>query len=67
VGHVAGLLVVRAADRAEHVSQAMRCRGFEGRFHSLTSFQTNPADVAFCAVIIAAAAGLLAWDLATFP
>jgi cobalt/nickel transport system permease protein len=63
VGHVAGMLVVRASERAERVAQALRCRGFDGRFQSLTAFQTRGADVLFFADVILAAAGILAWDL----
>ncbi len=35
IGHVAGTLLVRGYERAERVGQAMRCRGFMGRFRSL--------------------------------
>jgi len=62
VGHVAGTLLVRGVERAERVSQAMRCRGFDGRFRSLTSFQTRVLDVAAFLVLAATAAGLLLWD-----
>src|SRR5262249_12453141 len=37
VGHAAGTLLVRGYERAERVSQAMRCRGFDGRFRSLAA------------------------------
>jgi cobalt/nickel transport system permease protein len=63
VGHVGGMLLVRASDRAECVAQALRSRGFDGRFRSLTAFHTRPMDVAFGAGVIALAAALLAWDL----
>jgi cobalt/nickel transport system permease protein len=62
VGHVAGALLVRGYERAERVGQAMRCRGFTGRFHSLSSFHTRPADVAVFVVLVTSAATLLAWD-----
>jgi cobalt/nickel transport system permease protein len=62
VGSVAGTLLVRSYDRAERVSQAMRCRGFDGRFRSLARFHTTAADVAVFGVIVGAAAGLLVWD-----
>src|SRR5262249_22699745 len=62
-GHVAGTLLVRSSERAERVGQAMRCRGFDGRFRSLVDFRTRPADVLAFALIAAAAAGLLTWDL----
>src|SRR5215831_2522706 len=63
VGHVAGTLLVRSMERSERVGQAMRCRGFDGRFRSLTSFHTQPRDVLAFALLTATAAGLLMWDL----
>ena len=63
VGHVAGTLLVRSHERGERVGQAMRCRGFDGRFRSLADFRTAPADVVFFVVLTAAAAGLFTWDL----
>src|SRR5262249_10391141 len=62
VGHVAGTLLLRGSERAERVGQAMRCRGFDGRFRTLTTFRTTGADVALFALIVLCAAGLLAWD-----
>jgi len=63
VGHVAGTLLVRSHERAERVGQAMRCRGFDGHFRSLTEFHTKMTDVAAFALTVGAAAGLLAWDV----
>jgi cobalt/nickel transport system permease protein len=62
VGHVAGTLLVRGAERAERVGQAMRCRGFDGRFRSLTTFRTKAVDVAAFLAIGGGAAGLWMWD-----
>lgn len=33
-GYLVGLLLVRALDRSERVLAAMKCRGFDGRFHA---------------------------------
>jgi cobalt/nickel transport system permease protein len=63
VGHVAGALLVRGYERAERVGQAMRCRGFAGRFHSLAEFRTTAADVAAFGLVVGCAGALLAWDL----
>jgi cobalt/nickel transport system permease protein len=63
VGHVAGTLLVRSHERAERVGQAMRCRGFDGRFRALVDFRTRARDVLAFALIVGTAAGLLAWDL----
>jgi cobalt/nickel transport system permease protein len=54
VGQVAGVLLVRSHERAERVAQAMRCRGFDGRFRSLTDFRTAPADVLVFLLLLAA-------------
>jgi cobalt/nickel transport system permease protein len=62
IGHVTGTLLVRSYEQAERVGQAMRCRGFQGRFHSLTTFRTTPADVAAFALIAGSAASLLLWE-----
>ena len=63
VGQVAGTLLVRGHDRAERVSHAMRCRGFEGTYHSLHDFRTRGRDVAFAALTLMIAAALVAWDV----
>jgi cobalt/nickel transport system permease protein len=63
VGHVAGTLLVRGHERAERVSHAMRCRGFDGTFRSLTEFRTTAADVLLWIVVIAAGGGILTLDL----
>src|SRR5205085_4143301 len=43
LGYVTGAVLVRGADRAGHVAEAMRCRGFDGRFHTTTAFRTTAA------------------------
>jgi cobalt/nickel transport system permease protein len=65
VGHVAGMLLVRGYERAERVGQAMRCRGFDGRFRSLTEFRTRLADVVFFVLTVGSVAVLIAWDWAS--
>lgn len=63
-GLVAGTLLVRGFEQAERVGQAMRCRGFDGRYRSLSNFRTRPADLAVFGLIVAVAAGLVIADLA---
>jgi len=55
--YLVGMLFVRSWDRAERVHQAMKCRGFKGRFYSLREFRTSPADAIFSALM---AAGIFA-------
>jgi cobalt/nickel transport system permease protein len=62
VGQVVGTLLVRGHERSERVAQAMRCRAFDGRFHSLHDFTTRGLDVLFLSVTVAATAALLVWD-----
>ncbi|HUR53792.1 MAG TPA: energy-coupling factor transporter transmembrane component T [Gemmataceae bacterium] len=62
LGHVAGAVLVRGADRADRVSDAMRCRGFDGQFHTLAAFRTTPADVVSFLFAVCATAALVAWD-----
>jgi len=62
LGHVTGAILVRGADRAERVADAMRCRGFDGRFHTLTAFRTTPADVGAFLVAVVGTTGLVVWD-----
>jgi len=61
-GNVAGALLVRGEERAERVSQAMRCRGFDGSFRSLHSFTTRPGDVLFSLLTLGSYLVLLAYD-----
>jgi len=63
IGHITGTLLVRSHERGERVAQAMRCRGFDGRYRSLTSFQTRRVDVLCGLLLPATSAALLGWDL----
>lgn len=62
VGHVAGTLLVRGYEQAERVGQAMRCRGFDGQFRSLTQFRTTAADCLFFVLLVGVAVALLRID-----
>src|SRR4051794_37086846 len=63
VGQVTGTLLVRGADRADRVAQAMRCRGFDGHFRTATVFRTAAADVLMFLLIVGTFGGLVAWDV----
>ena len=45
--YLVGMLLVRSSERAERVHDAMQCRGFKGRFYSLSRFSLKPVDI-FC-------------------
>jgi cobalt/nickel transport system permease protein len=63
IGHIAGGLLVRGYERAERVGHAMRCRGFDGQFRSLTEFRTTIRDVFAFVVLLGIVGALVAWDL----
>ena len=62
-GHTVGTLLVRGGDRAERVADAMRCRGFDGRFHCLHRFRANAADLSAFLLTVAVTAALVCWDV----
>lgn len=59
-GYVIGLLVLRSLDRAERIIEAMKCRGFRGRFYVLSPFRISAGDICFMAVGTGCVA-LLVW------
>lgn len=62
LGRAIGAGLVRSSDRSEHVAEAMRCRGFDGHFHTLQAFVTRPRDVIFFLLALCLFAGLVVWD-----
>jgi cobalt/nickel transport system permease protein len=42
--YLVGMLFVKASERAERVYRAMKCRGFNGRFHCLHAFGFTGSD-----------------------
>jgi cobalt/nickel transport system permease protein len=61
IGQVAGTLLVRSHERSERVGHAMRCRGFDGEFHSLHDFHTLWRDVLVFGLIVGYVVGLVVW------
>ncbi len=59
-GNLAGMLLVRSIDRAERIHDAMKCRGFCGRFHVLTPLTIKVMDI-FFAVAMASVIGGIIW------
>lgn len=62
IGHVTGAVLVRGADRAERVADAMRSRGFDGTFHTTTAFRTKALDVIGFAAFFSVTLALILWD-----
>ena len=63
LGYLVGMLLVRSLDRAERITAAMKCRGFQGRFFLLDHFAFTRRDLAFCAgfAMLLASMLLLEW------
>lgn len=61
--YIVGMLFVRASERAERVYQAMRCRGFRGKFYSLREFSVSRQDWIWSGFMSLAIAGVLILEL----
>ncbi len=61
--YLIGMLFVRASIKGDRVYQAMLCRGFNGRFHTIHEFTTSWRDWLFsgCMIIILIGLGILEW------
>jgi cobalt/nickel transport system permease protein len=51
-GNLIGMVLVRSLERSERIMAAMRCRGFHGRFYSLTNFHIRMRDLYFFIVCL---------------
>lgn len=58
LGWLVGMLFVRAVERAERVTAAMICRGFDGRLYAPAGTRFTAADALFAVMAAAALAGL---------
>jgi cobalt/nickel transport system permease protein len=58
--YLVGMLLVRSFDRSKRILQAMRCRGFKGKFYILHHYQMKNYDYALAGSSIAFSALLLA-------
>ncbi|MBN2333023.1 MAG: cobalt ECF transporter T component CbiQ [Deltaproteobacteria bacterium] len=57
--YLMGMLFVRAAERATRVHQAMVCRGFGGKFHSLEEFKGTRRDWIFTGLMVVIVGSLI--------
>jgi cobalt/nickel transport system permease protein len=63
--YLVGMLLVKSYDRAERVYKAMLCRGFTGKYYTLSQFSVKRVDIVYLALMLAAILGLvlLQWSL----
>lgn len=47
IGYLVGMMLVRTMDRADRISDAMKCRGFHGKFYILEEFKARRSDLYF--------------------
>lgn len=63
-GYLVGMLLVRSLARSERILEAMRCRGFRGRFYLLDHFHFSRWDILFCFICLLTAGLYLRLELA---
>jgi len=61
--YLAGMLFVRASLRAQRVHQAMLCRGFNQKFHTLDDYPANRLNLIFLMGISMAGLGLVIFEI----
>ena len=61
--YLAGMLFVRASFRAQRVHQAMLCRGFNQKFHSLDIYQANRFNLIFLTGVFTAGLSLVILEI----
>lgn len=61
--YLIGMLFVRASDRAERVSQAMKCRGFTGKFYSFWEPAPDRGNRIFATLMIIVIAFLAVFEI----
>jgi cobalt/nickel transport system permease protein len=61
--YVIGMLLVRAASRAQRVHQAMLCRGFTGRFYGLQEFKRDRNAWIFSTLMTIIIMGLIIMEM----
>jgi cobalt/nickel transport system permease protein len=62
--YLVGMLLVRSYDRAERIHKAMLCRGFLGKYHTLSQFSITRVDVAYLSIMVSIILGmvLIQWE-----
>ncbi|RLC30645.1 MAG: cobalt ECF transporter T component CbiQ [Deltaproteobacteria bacterium] len=61
--YVIGMLLIRASERADRVYNAMRCRGFKGKYYSLTGFQADTKSWVFVTLMLGITTGIILMEI----
>lgn len=62
-GYLVGMLLIRSLDRSERIMNAMKCRGFTGRFHLIDQMQMTIRDLQFGLLFVAISVLLIVGEL----
>ncbi len=62
LAHTTGSLLIRALDRTERVTRAMRCRGYHGTLPTMRSFKLNNQDLAATGICVVFSCFFLFWE-----
>ena len=65
--YLMGMLLVRSYDRAERIHKAMLCRGFRGKYHTLSQFSVTRGDVAYFMIMVSVILGMVLIQWKTIP
>jgi len=57
--YLVGMLLVKSYDRAERIHKAMLCRGFSGKYFTLSRFSIKIGDIFYLSFMLAAILGLV--------
>ncbi|WP_120497885.1 cobalt ECF transporter T component CbiQ [Kiloniella sp. EL199] len=60
IGYLIGMMLVRSLERSDRIMEAMKCRGFDGRFHILNSMKIETRDRIFAGCAAAVILSLIA-------
>ncbi|SCA55518.1 Cobalt ABC transporter, inner membrane subunit CbiQ [Candidatus Terasakiella magnetica] len=62
IGYLLGMLLVRSLERSERILEAMKCRGFQGKFYLLDEFHFQKRDRIFSLVAFLFLTALIGLD-----
>ncbi len=65
--YLVGMLLVKSHDRAERVYKAMLCRGFSGKYYTLSRFSVKGGDILYLSWMLAATLGLVLLQWGVIP
>lgn len=62
-GYLLGMMLVRSLERSERIYEAMKCRGFDGRFFLLADGRFGLWDAVYAVIVLSLLAGLTVLEM----